>query len=53
MVKVGEAMSYRRNAVRQSEILEPVEAFMIVSPPVKIRTSDVNVEYSKKEDEST
>jgi quercetin dioxygenase-like cupin family protein len=48
--EAGEAVSYWGNETHQSEILEPVEALMIVGPPVKVRTSGENVEYLKKEE---
>ena len=45
----GEAVSYLGSETHQSEILEPVEALMIVGPPVKVRTTEKEVEYLKKE----
>jgi hypothetical protein len=50
IVEAGEAVSYLGDEVHQSEVPEPVEAFMIVGPPVKVRTSGSNVEYLTKED---
>ena len=45
----GEAVSYRGDELHQSEVLDqPVEAIMIVGPPVKVRSSSSGVEYLKK-----
>lgn len=47
----GEAVSYLGSEMHQSEVLEqPVEAIMIVGPPIKVRTTGSNVEYLKKKD---
>ena len=47
----GEAVSYRGDMVHQSEVLEqPVEAIMIVGPPIKVRTTVKGTEYLKKEE---
>jgi hypothetical protein len=48
--EAGEAVSYLGGEMHQSEVLEPVEAIMIVGPPVKVRTSESKVEYLKQED---
>ena len=48
VVEAGEAVSYLGSEEHQSEILEPVEAFMIVAPPVKVRTHGSQVEYVAK-----
>ena len=45
----GEAVTYLGSELHQSEILErPLEAIMIVGPPVKVRTSESSVEFLKK-----
>jgi quercetin dioxygenase-like cupin family protein len=48
VVEAGEAVSYLGSEEHQSEILEPVEAFMIVAPPIKVRTQGAQVEYVAK-----
>ena len=48
--EAGDAVSYLGSEIHGSEILEPVEAIMIVGPPVKVRTSESSIDYLKKDD---